>query len=85
MGGPTFIKYLVGFVGAYNLGSIDPTLYKINDDDEHYEFDEDHVGRCWFAVEYERESEKLLVTLMKCKNLPSRSMGSTNACDPFVR
>ena len=76
---------LFSFSGAYALGSIDPSLYKMNDEDNDYDFGDDHLGRCWFAVEYERESEKLLLTLMKARNLPSRAMGSTNACDPFVR
>ncbi|XP_070182775.1 synaptotagmin-15-like [Littorina saxatilis] len=71
--------------GAYALGSIDPSLYKIADEDDDYEIPRDHLGRVWFAVEYERETEKLLVTLIKAKNLPSRQLGSDNGCDPFVR
>ena len=73
------------FSGAYALGSIDPSLYKIVDEEEEYEIPPDHRGRLWFAVEYERETEKLLVTLIKAKNLPKRSFSNTNACDPFVR
>ena len=73
------------FSGAYALGSIDPSLYKIADEDDDYEIPRDHLGRVWFAVEYERETEKLLVTLIKAKNLPSRQTGSDNGCDPFVR
>lgn len=73
------------FVGAYELGAIDPSLYKIVDEDEDYDMSEDHIGRLWFTVEYERETEKLLVTLIKAKNLPSRTMSSSNGCDPFVR
>ncbi|XP_064640032.1 synaptotagmin-15-like isoform X2 [Lineus longissimus] len=71
--------------GAYALGSIDPSLYKVTDEDEAYDIPAGHIGRIWFAVEYELESEKLLVTLIKAKNLPSRSLGSMNQCDPFVR
>ncbi len=71
--------------GAYALGSIDPSLYKMADVDDDYEFPDDHVGRIWFAVEYELETEKLTVTLIKAKNLPSRVLGNTNGCDPFVR
>ena len=67
------------------MGSIDPSLYKIADEDDDYEIPRDHLGRVWFAVEYERETEKLLVTLIKAKNLPSRQLGSDNGCDPFVR
>ena len=71
--------------GSYFLGSIDPSLYKLNDEDDDYEIPDGHIGRVWFAVEYERESEKLLVTLIKAKNLPSRSLSHTGSCDPFVR
>ena len=76
---------LLVITGAYSLGSIDPSLYKIADEDDDYEIPRDHLGRVWFAVEYERETEKLLVTLIKAKNLPSRQLGSDNGCDPFVR
>lgn len=71
--------------GAYALGSIDPSLYKIADEDDDYEIPPGHIGRVWFAVEYERETEKLQVTLIKAKNLPSRQFGNTTACDPFAR
>lgn len=72
-------------LGAYALGSIDPSLYKIVDEDDTYEIPVDHIGRLWFAVEYERETEKLLVTLIKSKNLPTRQYGNNSSCDPFVR
>ncbi|KAL3876862.1 hypothetical protein ACJMK2_034645 [Sinanodonta woodiana] len=72
-------------VGAYALGTIDPSLYRISDEDDNYEIPPDHIGRIWFAVEYERESEKLLVTVIKTKNLPCRAFGGPNGCDPFVR
>ncbi|XP_033742643.1 synaptotagmin-15-like isoform X1 [Pecten maximus] len=71
--------------GAYALGSIDPSLYKIVDEDDDYEIPPEHIGRVWFAVEYERETEKLLVTLIKSKNLPTRQYGNNSSCDPFVR
>ncbi|XP_074647525.1 synaptotagmin-15B-like isoform X2 [Tubulanus polymorphus] len=71
--------------GAYALGAIDPSLYKVTDEDDVYDIPMNHIGRIWFAVEYERESEKLLLTLIKAKNLPSRSLGNPNCCDPFVR
>ncbi|ESO89388.1 synaptotagmin 15b [Lottia gigantea] len=82
---PTGKRPSVEIPGAYALGSIDPTLYRIADEDDIYEVPRDHIGRVWFAVEYERETEKLLVTLIKARNLPSRSCGSDNGCDPFVR
>lgn len=73
------------FAGAYALGSIDPSLYKVVDEDDHYDIPPDHIGRVWFATEYDRETEKLLVTLIKARNLSSRTQGLDNACDPFVR
>ena len=57
----------------------------MTDDDDDYDFPHDHIGRIWFAVEYERETEKLLVTLMKARNLKARGHGGSNSCDPFVR
>ncbi|XP_052782510.1 synaptotagmin-15-like isoform X2 [Mya arenaria] len=71
--------------GAYALGSIDPSLYRIADEDDDYDIPQDHLGRAWFAVQYERETEKLLVTLIKAKNLPSKACAASNGCDPFVR
>ncbi|XP_046369955.1 synaptotagmin-15-like isoform X1 [Haliotis rufescens] len=82
---PTGKRPSVEIPGAYALGSIDPSLYKIADEDDDYDVPRDHIGRIWFAVEYERETEKLLVTLIKAKNLPSRVLGNDNGCDPFVR
>ncbi|KAL4239871.1 hypothetical protein ACF0H5_000671 [Mactra antiquata] len=82
---PSSKRPSVEIPGAYALGSIDPSLYRISDEDDNYDIPPDHLGRIWFAVEYERETEKLLVTLIKAKNLPSRTFGTTNACDPFVR
>ncbi|KAK2141170.1 hypothetical protein LSH36_1148g00001 [Paralvinella palmiformis] len=67
------------------LGSIDPSLYKYHDTDDDYELPDYHIGRIWFRVQYERETEKLLVTLIKARNLPSRSLSHGNTCDPFVR
>ena len=71
--------------GAYALGTIAPSLYKMVDEDDNIVYPDDNIGRIWFAVEYERESEKLLVNLIKAKNLPSRVLGNVNGCDPFVR
>ncbi|KAL8577899.1 hypothetical protein ACOMHN_011895 [Nucella lapillus] len=82
---PTGKRPSVEIPGAYALGSIDPSLYKIADEDDDYEIPRNHLGRVWFAIEYERETEKLLVTLIKAKNLPSRQLGSDNGCDPYVR
>ncbi|CAG5135812.1 unnamed protein product [Candidula unifasciata] len=82
---PTAKRPSVEIPGAYALGSIDPALYKVADEDDHYDIPPDHIGRVWFATEYERETERLMVTLIKAKNLPSRTQGVDNSCDPFVR
>ncbi|XP_072050423.1 synaptotagmin-15-like isoform X2 [Amphiura filiformis] len=71
--------------GAFVLGGLNPELYKLQDDDEETDFPENHVGRIWFAVEYELESERLVVSLIKARNLPSRVRGSVNQCDPLVK
>jgi len=75
------------------LGSIDPRLYKLttdDDDDDDYEPPDNHIGRVWFGVKYEAQSEKLFVTLVKAKNLTSRvsvaaSTPSSAPGDFFVR
>ena len=67
------------------LGNLDPSLYRQHDTDDDYELPDHHIGRIWFRIQYERETEKLLVTLVKAKNLPSKSLSATNVCDPFVR
>lgn len=81
------------------MGGIDPTLYKTagscgaadegDADDDEVGLDVLEGGRCLgsvrFAVSYERETERLTVTLVRARNLPSRNPGTGNACDPFVR
>ena len=80
------------------LGNIDPRLYKLasDSDDDDYDPPDNHIGRVWFAVKYEAQSEKLLVTLVKAKNLASRvhlgagsststPSSSSAAADFFVR
>jgi synaptotagmin-15 len=66
-----------------DFGSINPALYQSMDGDDTTLFPEDHNGRLWFTLAYERESEKLIVTLVKAKNLPCRA--DKSPCDPFVR
>ncbi|XP_063244040.1 synaptotagmin-15-like [Bacillus rossius redtenbacheri] len=71
---------------CYGLGAIDPALYHGTLDlEEDLQFPEGHLGRLWFSLRYEPSTEKLLVSLLKAKNLPSRTVASANACDPFVR
>lgn len=48
-------------------------------------FPEDHLGRLWFGAQYEPTAEKLTVTLIKAKNLQSRTVATANNCDPVVR
>ena len=78
-------NYLITLADVTCLGSIDPSLYKQHDADDDYEIPDYHIGRIWFRVQYERETEKLLVTLIKARNLLSRSLTHGNICDPFVR
>ncbi|XP_069705764.1 synaptotagmin-15-like isoform X2 [Periplaneta americana] len=71
---------------CYGLGAIDPALYRgALDLEEELQFPEGHLGRIWFSLRYEPATEKLLVSLLKAKNLPSRTVGTVNSCDPFVR
>ena len=75
---------------GFSLGSIDPSLYRkaigdYDDDDDDDEGDEGSLGRIRFTVQYNRDSEKLMVTLISARNLQSRTSGTANACDPFVR
>nr|CAD7257552.1 unnamed protein product [Timema shepardi] len=70
---------------CYGLGVIDPALYRGTLDlEEDLQFPEGHLGRLWFSVRFEPATEKLLVSLLKAKNLPSRTVGTVNSCDPFV-
>lgn len=75
---------------GFSLGSIDPSLYRrttgdYDDDDDDDETDEGSLGRIRFTVQYNRDSEKLMVTIIAARNLQSRISGTANACDPFVR
>ncbi|KAM8924576.1 synaptotagmin-15-like, partial [Pelodytes ibericus] len=67
--------------GAYVVGSINPDLYKYPDDNEEMDFPEGNIGRIWFAVEYEHETERLVVSLIKVRNLHF----SSDSCNPFVK
>jgi hypothetical protein len=71
--------------GCYGLGVIEPALYKNTLDLDDVQWPEGHIGRIWFSLRYEPSTEKLLVSLLKAKNLPSRTVGTVNSCDPFVR
>lgn len=73
--------------GSYGgLGGLNPALYRNPGElEEELHYPEGHLGRLWFYLRYEPGSEKLLVTILKIKNLPSRTVGTANACDPIVR
>ena len=72
-----------------NLGAIDPELYDdVSDDDvTDYDIPEHHIGRLWFALDYKAENERLIVTVLRAKNLQSTSMagGASNLYDTYVR
>ncbi|MEE6488638.1 hypothetical protein FKM82_015296 [Ascaphus truei] len=67
--------------GAYVAGAINPALYKYPEDNEESDFPEDNIGRIWFAVEYEQETERLVLSLIKARNLHF----SSESCCPFVK
>ncbi|XP_024217446.1 synaptotagmin-15 [Halyomorpha halys] len=68
------------------LGGLNPALYRNPGElEEELHYPEGHLGRLWFYLRYEVGCEKLLITLLKIKNLPSRTVGTANACDPIVR
>lgn len=76
-----------GLPGTSLLGGLNPELYKVGleEPEEEIYFPDGNKGRIWFGVEYDASSERLVVHLIKIKNLPSRVCGSINCCDPFVR
>ncbi|GFW51752.1 uncharacterized protein TNCV_1186841 [Trichonephila clavipes] len=69
------------------LGGLNPELYRISVEtpEEEVVFPDGHVGRVWIGLQYDSAGERLLVSLIKVKNLPSRVYGCNNCCDPFVR
>ncbi|KAA0203455.1 hypothetical protein HAZT_HAZT003659 [Hyalella azteca] len=71
-----------------NLGALDPELYKTAGDVLPGDlpcYPHDHLGRVWYRLEYRDDCEKLLVTLLKVRNLPSRNTSSHHSCDPYVK
>jgi len=46
-------------------------------------YDESNIGRIWFSLEYDPESERLLVGLIRIRNLPNSLV--TSHRDPVVR
>lgn len=76
-------------IGTDSLGNLNPELYvnvaETGDDFDGTYYSDDNIGRVWIGVEYNADTERLLVTLHQIKNLPSRERGTANACDPLVR
>nr|XP_013816955.1 PREDICTED: synaptotagmin-15 isoform X2 [Apteryx mantelli mantelli] len=67
--------------GAYVVGTINPELYKFPEDKSETDFPEGSIGRLWFSIEYEQESERLLVSLIKVRKLQPPA----DSCSPFVK
>ncbi|NXS47438.1 SYT15 protein, partial [Balaeniceps rex] len=67
--------------GAYVVGTINPELYKFPEDKSETDFPEGNIGRLWFSIEYEQESERLLVSLIKVRKLQPPA----DSCSPFVK
>ncbi|XP_074780458.1 synaptotagmin-15-like isoform X2 [Athene noctua] len=67
--------------GAYVVGTINQELYKFPEDISETDFPEGNIGRLWFSVEYEQESERLLVSLIKARKLQPPD----DSCSPFVK
>ncbi|NXC14079.1 SYT15 protein, partial [Corythaeola cristata] len=67
--------------GAYVVGTINPELYKLPEDKSETDFPEGNIGRLWFSIEYEQESERLLVSLIKVRKLQPPA----DSCSAFVK
>ncbi|XP_042315321.1 synaptotagmin-15-like [Sceloporus undulatus] len=67
--------------GAYLVGAINPELYRFPEDKSETDFPEGNIGRLWFSVEYEQESERLLVSLIKARKLQPPS----SSCNLLVK
>lgn len=57
------------------------------EDDDFYSgvYNQSNIGRVWFSLEYDPETEKLLVTLLNIRNLPTSFASNQNSRDPIVR
>ncbi|XP_053442341.1 synaptotagmin-15 isoform X1 [Nycticebus coucang] len=63
------------------VGAINPELYKYPEDKSETDFPAGCLGRLWFSVEYEQEAERLLVGLIKARELHTPS----ETCSPLVK
>ncbi|XP_027505221.1 synaptotagmin-15-like isoform X1 [Corapipo altera] len=73
--------FLFHEAGAYVVGTINPELYKFPEDKSETDFPDGNIGRLWFSIEYEQESERLLVSLIKVRKLQPPA----DSCSPFVK
>uniref|UniRef100_A0A2K5CJL5 C2 domain-containing protein n=1 Tax=Aotus nancymaae TaxID=37293 RepID=A0A2K5CJL5_AOTNA len=70
-----------GLGDACKVGAINAELYKFSEDNSETEFPAGCLGRLWFSVEYEQEAERLLVGLIKARQLQAPS----ETCSPLVK
>ncbi|XP_021569080.1 synaptotagmin-15-like [Carlito syrichta] len=63
------------------VGTINPELYKFPEDKSETNFPMGCLGRLWFSVEYQQETERLLVGLIKARQLQAPS----ETCSPLVK
>uniref|UniRef100_G1SLQ1 Synaptotagmin-15 n=1 Tax=Oryctolagus cuniculus TaxID=9986 RepID=G1SLQ1_RABIT len=66
---------------AHGLGALSPELYKLPEDKSESDFPSGCRGRLWFSLEYEQEAERLLVGLIKARQLRAPS----ETCRPLVK
>ncbi|XP_029787933.1 synaptotagmin-15 isoform X1 [Suricata suricatta] len=63
------------------VGAINPELYKFPEDTSETDFPAGCLGRLWFSVEYQQDTEQLLVGLIKARRL----QGPSETCSPLVK
>ncbi|XP_069876880.1 synaptotagmin-15 isoform X2 [Dipodomys merriami] len=63
------------------VGAINPELYQFPEDTSETDFPAGCLGRLWFSVEYQQEAERLLVGLIKARQLQAPS----ETCSPLVK
>ena len=76
------------------VGLLKPELYNTSEDQDMDMYDDlppSNIGRIWFSLEYDPQSEKLIVIVDRIRNLQGRqqrsslSLSSNSSCDPFIR
>lgn len=64
------------------IGTLNPALYSADEANDFYDIPSGHVGRVWFSVEYDRQVERLTVTLIKARNLPLETIKADIRASP---